>query len=475
MSDYRGLLKHSGNYLFAIIATKALAFFSLPVYTYLMTVEEYGVYNVFISTVGIATILLTLNTEVAVSRYYYDRKDDDDFSRFVGATVRLTSIVFIIMSVLLIAFSGPLSEYLGFEKLLTISIVPVAMYNVVNSIFQQIYQPMMKSRKIAIVSSIQAYLAFGLSVLFILFMDEKKYYGQVYGTILAMILLSSYLIRQISAYYSNKTEKGHIRYILSFSLPYLPYSLSGIIIAQFGKLIIGQQSGFESAGLYSFSSNIAMLMLVYIMLIHNAWNPYYYRYMNEKDYNSVNNDYDLIWRVTLLLALCISTFSYELGSLLGSADYLDSLYLIPILTMGYCFYQWAYVYMRNVGYAKKTIWNAIVVVISGITNIALNAILFKFFDVLGVAISFMVSYVVLLATSFIVNKWILKVYAPNLFNFIKPLIIFLPYWALSMYLSQVHGIFLFFLKAFIFTTYILIVALPYKDRLICLLRRQEIK
>ena len=115
------------------------------------------------------------------------------------------------------------------------------------------------------------------------------------------------------------------------------------------------------------------------------------------------------------------------------------------------------------------------VVISGITNIALNAILFKFFDVLGVAISFMVSYVVLLATSFIVNKWILKVYAPNLIIFIKPLIIFLPYWALSIYLSQVHGIFLFFLKAFIFTTYILIVALPYKDRLICLLRRQERK
>ena len=75
MSDHKALLKHSGNYLFAIIASKALAFISLPVYTYLLTVEEYGVYNVFISTVGIATIILTLNTEVAVSRYYYDSKD----------------------------------------------------------------------------------------------------------------------------------------------------------------------------------------------------------------------------------------------------------------------------------------------------------------------------------------------------------------------------------------------------------------
>ena len=62
MSEHKELLKHSRNYLIANIATKALAFISIPVYTRLMSVEEYGVLNVYISIIMIAPILLTLNT-----------------------------------------------------------------------------------------------------------------------------------------------------------------------------------------------------------------------------------------------------------------------------------------------------------------------------------------------------------------------------------------------------------------------------
>ena len=83
MSDVRALLKHSLNYLFAQVATKALAFISIPVYTRILSVEEFGVVQVFLATVGIASVLLTLNTEVGISRYYYDRKSDDDFKEFV--------------------------------------------------------------------------------------------------------------------------------------------------------------------------------------------------------------------------------------------------------------------------------------------------------------------------------------------------------------------------------------------------------
>ena len=60
MSDFKALAKHSTNYLFAIMATKALAFISIPVYTRLLSVYEYGIINVFMSTVGIVQVLLTL-------------------------------------------------------------------------------------------------------------------------------------------------------------------------------------------------------------------------------------------------------------------------------------------------------------------------------------------------------------------------------------------------------------------------------
>lgn len=423
MSDYKELLKHSGNYLFANLATKALSFISIPVYTSLLIVEDYGVTSVFSSTVGIVTVLLTLNTEVAISRYYYDANDESDFKKFVGTSAKLTGLIFCLLSILLIIFVGPLSRYLDFEILLTLCIVPVSLFSIVNSFFQQIYQPLLKSRKIAVVSSIQAYLAFGLSVVFILLLNDKKYYGQVWGSIVAMVCIGTYYIKQIKPYFINSFDRKYIKYILNYSIPYLPYSLSGIIVAQLGKLIIGQQQGFESAGLYSFASNIAALMLLFIFVIHSAWNPFYFKYMNKKDYKSLDNDYDLIWRITLFGGACLSLFGKEIGLFLGRPEYATSLYLIPILVVGYCLYQWSYVYMRNVGYVKKTIWNAVVVVTSGISNIVLNSVLFTSFGATGVAFAFSLSYMIMLILSWAINKYILKQYVPTVYHFMVPFMI----------------------------------------------------
>lgn len=38
------------------------------------------------STVGIVQVLLTLNTEVAISRYYYDAKNEQDFKEFCSTS-----------------------------------------------------------------------------------------------------------------------------------------------------------------------------------------------------------------------------------------------------------------------------------------------------------------------------------------------------------------------------------------------------
>lgn len=474
MTNYKELAKHSGNYFLATIATKALAFISIPVYTALLSVEEYGIYNVFLSTTSVATVLLTLNTEVAISRYYFDSKDGDDFKRFVGTSTRLSLSIFILMSLLLVVLCKPLAAYLDFEILLTLAIIPVSLYSIINSVFQQIYQPMLQSRKIAIVSSVQSYLAFALSTVFILLLNEKKYYGLVYGTILAMVILAIYSIKQIRPYYIGCWEKKKIKYILNYSLPYLPYSLSGIIIAQFGKLIIGQQQGFEAAGLYSFASNIATLMLVVITVAHSAWNPYYMRYMNEGDTQSIDRDYNLIWRITLICAGGLSIYGYELGWLLGKEEYCQGLYLIPVLALGYCFYQWSYVYMRNVGYAKKTIWNAVVVITSGLVNLILNYLLIGHLKDLGVAISFSFSYFIMLLLGWIINKSILHVYSTGVRKFFAPFIVTIPFLVFT-YINPFIGSMVFtqIIKACVFITLFGLLLIPYYNRIKLIVQKKH--
>lgn len=432
MTNCKDLLKHSSNYLLANIATKALAFISLPVYTRLLSVEEFGVVNVFLSVISVFSVILTLNTEVAISRFYYDAKDLNEFKEFVGTSITLSGSIFLFMTLSMIVFLPALSTLLSFDYLLTLAIVPVSFYYIINSIFQQIYGPLLESKRIAVVSSIQVYMAFLFSVIFILCLPTEKYYGQVLGTMLAMILLSVYLIKQIKPYIYWCFKKRYIHYILSYSLPYLPYSLSGVILAQFGRMIMGQYSGFGSAGLYSFAASIGGLMFILIGVTHQAWNPYYFQYMNKRDYNNIDKDYKLIWSLTLSAALFLSLFGYEIGLVLGKKEYFVSLYLIPFFVLGYVFYQWAYVYLRNVGYAKQTIWNTVAVFLSGFLNILLSLLLIEKYKELGVAISFFVSYFALFLIAYIINILFVKLYVPKLMLFCKPLFYFIPFFILSI-------------------------------------------
>lgn len=458
MSDFKALVKHSTNYFFATIAQKALAFISIPLYTKLLSVYEYGVMSVFLSTVGIVQVLLTLNTEVAVSRYFYDARNEQDFKDFCTTSIKISSNVWLIMSLVIIAITPWLADKLMFSKTLTLCLIPVASYSVINSIFTQIYQPLLQSRKIAIVSSVQTYLAFGLSVLFMLCLDSDKYYGYVFGTIMAMIILSTYLIRQIKPFYVKaKIKKEHVKYLLNYSLPYIPYTLSGIILAQFGRIFMSNYAGFDAAGLYSFVANIGMIMMILISLFHSAWNPYYLQYMTDKKYSSIDKDYDLIWRITLVGAAGLSIFGKDIACILSSqVEYLSGMYMLPLIVLGYVFYQWAYVYLRSTGFAKRTIWNAVSIMISGSSNIALSFLLVERFQGLGIAVAFCVSYFVLMVVSYLINRFILKQYVPNVRLFVFPLVvltfIYLIYYILDL---GTYGLFVRIL-VFIFISCILL-------------------
>ena len=196
MSDTKGLFHHSRNYLFANIATQALGFISMPVYTHLLSSSDYGVYSTFTAVVGVATPVLFLSTHTAISRYYFEAKSGNDFKRFVGTTIVLSSITFIFLSVLYFLFLPQLSLLLNFDSLLTLMVLPVCLFTVVDSLFEQIYGPMLKSGKVAVVASVRAYLAFGISVVAILLLQEKKYYGQVIGSIGALFFLMTYVVNQ---------------------------------------------------------------------------------------------------------------------------------------------------------------------------------------------------------------------------------------------------------------------------------------
>jgi O-antigen/teichoic acid export membrane protein len=428
MGGFKEIVKHGGNYLTANLATKALAFISIPVYTRLLSADEYGIISIFIGVIAILGSVMSFSADRSVSRFYFDQKGPEDFKQFVSTSSFLAGIFFLINTVILIVFAEEFGELVGLSKRVVYLLIPVTFINIIGLTFEQIYGPIKKSKTIALSSLARVYLGFAFSITFIFIFKDNRYYGQIIGQIFAGILMIIYWVKKIKPYFKFSFNIKYVKYIFTYSIPLIPYALSGVIIAQFGKIAIGSDQGLAEAGFYSLAATLGGLVSIIISVTHQAWNPYYMEYMNSKNYLQIDIDFNKIFKITILSAFVISAFGKEIGLLIAKEDFVGSLYLIPIFTMGYIFYQFAYVYLRNFGYSKKTHYMTITVFISGLSNVLMNIIFIDKYGELGAAISFALSYVVMAVVAWFFNSFFVKLHSPNLKPIFLAILLVIPFY-----------------------------------------------
>ena len=464
MSDFKQIIKHSGNYLIANLATRALAFISIPVYTRLLSTEEYGVINIFLGVAGVLGSVMSLSMDRSVSRYFFDQKNPEDFRKFNGTSSILASIAFIINALILVYFADGFGKLVGLDNKIIYLLIPYTFINIIGLTFEQIYGPLKKSKEIAISSLARVYIGFALSIFLILLFKEDKSFGQILGQILAGVAIIFYWIKKIRPFVKFSFNIAYIKYIFTYSVPLIPYALSGVIIEQFGKIAIGSSQSLSQAGYYSLALAISSIVSIAIAVTHQAWNPYYFEYMNSKNYPQLDKDFIRIFKITVLVAFGIAAFGEEIGFFLAKKEFLSSMHLIPIFTIGYIFYQLSYAYLRNFGYSRSTQYMTITVFASGISNVLLNFILIPTLGELGAAVSFALSYIVMAFLAWIINKFLVKLHATPLKLMLIPMIIAVPFYLLLYFTPFIEFLILSIIIKFLLCC-LLIVIIFWSERI----------
>ena len=78
MSRNKTLLKNTLIILFGKVCTQLISYLLLPVYTTVLTTEEYGTVDLLITYVTLIAPVITLQMEAAVFRFLIDVRDDAD-------------------------------------------------------------------------------------------------------------------------------------------------------------------------------------------------------------------------------------------------------------------------------------------------------------------------------------------------------------------------------------------------------------
>jgi len=405
-------INHAKNYMTATFFTKAIGFISVPIFTRLMTPEEYGVLAIFTSLIAISTILMGLNFHGSVMRYYHE--EEKNFGEFISSNI-LFLFLFNIFSIYFInLFKYKIASFIGVELRVLIIAVAVSVFNIPIKILLAYLQSSKQSMKYSVISVSKSIIMIIISVIWVYLLNDRRYLGRMYGQLTIYAILFFLTIIYFVKLGKPKFKKKYVKYSLIYSIPLMPHALSGFILSYFDRIAINQLTGSLNTGLYSFAYNVGMIMNVVVMAMNKAWVPIFYEKLKNSDYIIINKMASNYAKYIFLAAASLILFSKELVMILADKEYYSALELLPIIILSYVFVFLYTIFANYSFYKKKTGLISLATLLAGIINIGLNYWLIPEFGYIAAAYTTLFSYVLLFIFHYINAKFIMK---KNIINF----------------------------------------------------------
>lgn len=426
-SDILEILKGFKNYLGEGIVVAALGFAMTPILTRIMSVSDYGVLNVFLSYVSIATIIFTLNIHSSVGRYFYDQKSD--FPQFLGSIVLFSTFLFMLFAAAFIYFSD-------YSRFMTTCLLFLTAMAIIESVFRQIYQALLESQKIAFTSILKT----GLIFVFIIFLAFLYSDGGVEIPLLARVVAGGLVVVYFSVaivkHIGFGIDKAHFKFCLVYAIPLIPYALSNIVLAHFDRIMVQEMVDNTSAGLYSFAYNIGFIMSLVVGALNSSFYPVFFANYNNKEYQQHDQSVYKTQNAIILAFVFLLLYAEEIGAVLGPTEYAETMNVVPAVVLGYVFYSYFSIYNRNFDYAKKTYISTIVMVLSVVFNIVANYIFIPKYGYIAAAYTTLGSYLLLFLLSWFASNYVLKIHSVAMWGLLRPLFKLLPVLVFSLSAKQ---------------------------------------
>ncbi len=400
------LIKNTSNYFIGDLFTKSLALISVPIFTRLLTVEQYGEVNLFVSFLSVGTIVLSLGFPSAISNKYL--REPEGFNYFLGTNLLSLFLFQGIMMFLLILFSSGISSFFQIDTNLLILAFISSGLMVFYQLYQYYLKASQKSKEYVVIGVVYSLLCTLLSITLVYWSGLDKGLARILGyatTILLVAIISLKMLFSISKF---EFKREHLYYALAFGIPFMPHLLSQFVLGTFDRVIINQLTGEANTGLYSLAYNIGVLQNSIGIAMMAAVTPKIYKCINEGDYNGIKTKFRVVSKINIIGALGVAIFAREILIIMAPDKFLDSAEIIPWVVIGNVFLFYYMFYAIYATYEKKTGFFSLITIIVGGINIGLNYWLIPIYGYKIAALTTVFSYVLLFLFHFLNARFFLR-------------------------------------------------------------------
>lgn len=405
------LLKDTAIYGLVDFLLKFLVFFTFPIFSYLFSVEEYGILSLLTTSSALLTVFLGCGISNSVVRYYWEpNMPESGRPKIISTGFYFLTGWSILFSICIIAGSYYFRDNIdsGYSEgwicfmIVILGCTPTLLCQYCADTVRLYFTPW----KFALISAFQNGLTIFLSLLFV-----WKFSWGIAG-FLGATSLGAFLTLPLAIYSIRKDlyltyDKELAWKLFLFGYPFIFVGLAYWIFGSMDRWMLAEMSSIEQTGLYSIAFKIGTVMFFFQTALAQAWNPRAMQiFNNDSNYRQVfSKFFNLLFFSLVLLGAILSLFSREILYFLTQPTYWPAAKICPYICMGLIFFGTNQVAMLGFYLAKKVhIYNVGSWIAAG-ANFLLNLILIPHFHAKGAAMATFASYFLLTCFYLLCSQW----------------------------------------------------------------------
>jgi O-antigen/teichoic acid export membrane protein len=386
----------AGDFLF-----KFVAFAVFPIYAYVFSVAEFGVWALLTAAAGLLGVLMNLGINNAVQRFYWDPETRPEEQPLV-VSAGLFQLLLWGACVVALAFIllAPAADRLRTEYGIEWTVLLLALaWSLPDQLLQFTLDAIrlhFTPLRFLLVAFAKNLLGVGIGLWLVLDMGwglRGLFLGLLVGSLVPIPLAFWFIRKDLILSW----DKAIARRLFAFGFPFLFTGIAYWLFTSLDRWMLAELSDAEQVGLYSAASKYAAVVTFIITAFAQAWSPFAIKLMrDDPDYRDHYSRIFSLWFFLLaMVGLGIALFSPEGLMLLTPPEYWGAANVLPALAVGLVLFGTTQITALGISLRKRTAFLTYGAWMAAAANLALNLVLTPRYGALGAAIASLGSYAVL--------------------------------------------------------------------------------
>ncbi|KAF1082730.1 MAG: hypothetical protein GQF41_0497 [Candidatus Rifleibacterium amylolyticum] len=397
----RRIFKGASIYAFGEVLVGASGFFLIPLYTRVLTPEDYGIMGYLQVFLQIATVIVAFGFHGAQTRYYYENVTDENaVGRFLF-TINLVPLAAGFLLILPLSVAGYYgtwtfgSSNIPFSPFMILTLWTVILQVIANNATN--YYKAKQNFFVAAILQVTRFLSItGFSLLFVLGYDMGAL-GRVSGLFVGMAL---FLVFSFSVYARNfvwKPSLGALKYAAAFGAPIVIHLLSSTIHTAIDRVMLERYVSLADLGIYTLSMTVGHALGMFVSSFNQAFQPGYFQLMSS---NRKDKELQIIrtFKLFLIIMTAISSIGIILGGpflkVFAGPRFEATIWVFPWVILSVFMGSFYFFFVSPVFFFKKTKFLPLITGLSAVVNVFLNLLLIPEWGITGAAVATVISHVV---------------------------------------------------------------------------------